>query len=117
MIPFEPDLSRTLRDLREWFGDPLLVRSGHTMVRTPFAELLRPRLARTIAELRELARPNQEFRPESARSAVRIACTDYMALLVLAAWDEQVAPKAPHLNLEFLAPSLAQYDELTRGCP
>ena len=111
----QPAVSRSLRDLRVWFGDPLLVRSGRALVRTPFAELIRPRLAHAIAELRELAEPRVHFDPVTARGVVRIVCTDYMAVLVLSAWDKQVAPRAPHLDLELLAPTRTRADELESG--
>src|SRR5207342_434598 len=72
----QPAVSRSLRDLRAWFGDPLLVRSGRTLVRTPLAEFIRPRLAHVIAELRELTEPSPRFDPETARGVVRIVSTD-----------------------------------------
>jgi DNA-binding transcriptional LysR family regulator len=111
----QPAVSRSLRDLRAWFGDPLLVRSGRALVRTPLAELIRPRLAHVIAELRELTEPSPRFDPETARGVVRIVSTDYMAVLVLSAWDKQIAPRAPHLDLELLAPTRARPDELESG--
>lgn len=96
----QPALSRTLRELRQWFGDPLLVRQGRELVRSSFGEALRPRLARAVAELRELARPPGSFDPATACGTFRIACTDYVASMVLSAWNSQVARRAPGLNLE-----------------
>jgi DNA-binding transcriptional LysR family regulator len=111
----QPAVSRSLRELRLWFRDPLLVRSGRVLSRTRLAEQLRPRLAHVIAELRELTRGAVPFEPQDARGPVRIGCTDYMAVLVLAAWDQQVAPSAPKLDLELVTPSAAHSEALERG--
>lgn len=111
----QPAVSRSLRELRLWFRDPLLVRSGRGLLRTRLAEQIRPRLAHAIAELRELTRGAVQFEPHDARGRVRIGCTDYMAVLVLAAWDQQVAPRAPGLDLELVTPSAAHPKALEQG--
>jgi DNA-binding transcriptional LysR family regulator len=111
----QPAVSRSLRELRLWFRDPLLVRSGRALVRTRLADQIKPRLAHVIAELRELTRGAAPFDPASARGSVRIGCTDYMSVLVLAAWDRQIAPYAPGLDLELLTPSAAHAQALELG--
>ncbi len=111
----QPALSRTLKDLREWFGDPLLVKQGREMVRSPFAERLRPRLAGAIGELRALARPPGPFDAETARGSIRIACTEYVASMVLGAWTECVSPRAPGLDLELRSWNPSRVDELEGG--
>lgn len=111
----QPAVSRTLRDLRHWFDDPLLVRSGRGLTRTPIAEALRPRLAHIIFELRELVQPPTDFEPASAQGAVRICCTDYVATLVMLAWDQHVAPFAPGLDLELVTPAALNEKDLESG--
>ena len=111
----QPAMSRTLGELRGWFGDPLLVRVGRRMVRTPFAESLRPRLSTVIAELREVVQPPEPFRAEEARGSVRVACTDYVAGLVLAAWTQEVRPRAPELALELLSIDVGSFEGLGTG--
>jgi DNA-binding transcriptional LysR family regulator len=47
-------MSRNLSQLREMFGDPLLVRSGASLVRTPRADGLHRRLEGLLSEVREV---------------------------------------------------------------
>lgn len=111
----QPAMSRTLGELRDWFGDPLLVRAGRSMIRTPLAESLRPRLSAIIAELREIVQPPETFRADTARGSVAIACTDYVAGLVLEAWNDEIRPRAPDLDLELRSIDLRSFEQLGTG--
>jgi DNA-binding transcriptional LysR family regulator len=111
----QPAMSRALAELREWLNDPLLVRNGRTLVRTAVAETLRPRLAATLAGLRELLRQPEPFEPARARGIVRIATTDYSAALLSLAWLGHVAPHAPGLDVQFVAPERVSAEDLVRG--
>jgi DNA-binding transcriptional LysR family regulator len=95
MSTSQPAMSRTLNALRDLFDDPLLVRSGRAMVRTPFAESLRPRLSVAITDLRTVLRDPEPFSPETATGTIRVATTDYAAALAITAWNSCVRPRAP----------------------
>ena len=95
----QPAMSRTLSALRELLGDPLLVRSGRAMVRTPFAEALRPRLSVAISDLRAVLRDPEPFSPETATGTIVVATTDYAATLAITAWNACVRPEAPLMDL------------------
>jgi anthranilate phosphoribosyltransferase len=47
-------MSRMLAQIREWFGDPIFIRTGRGMVPTPFAESLRSRLRTLSSEAEDL---------------------------------------------------------------
>ncbi len=51
-------MSRTLTRLRAATGDPLLVRAGHHMVLTPYAEEIREKTQNIVHEARALLRPS-----------------------------------------------------------
>ncbi|MBY8978015.1 glycosyl transferase family protein [Rhodobacteraceae bacterium NNCM2] len=57
-----PAMSRMLSQLRAFYGDELLLRTGKGMVATPFAEKLRNRLRALAAEADALLRPEPESR-------------------------------------------------------
>ena len=111
----QPAMSRTLSALRELLGDPLLVRSGRAMVRTPFAEALRPRLSVAISELRTVLRDPEPFSPETATGTIVIATTDYAATLAITAWNACVRPKAPLMDLELVPFGPSTVDDAVRG--
>jgi len=111
----QPAMSRTLGELRDWFGDPLLVRAGRSMIRTPLADSLRPRLSAIIAELREIVQPPEPFRADTARGSVAIACTDYVAGLLLAAWNDEIRERAPELDLELRSIDVRSFEQLGTG--
>ena len=115
MSTSQPAMSRTLGALRDLFGDPLLVRSGRGMVRTPFAESLRPRLSVAIADLRGVLRDPEPFSPQTATGALRVAITDYAATLVVAAWNACVRPEAPLLDLELVPFGPTTAEDAIRG--
>src|SRR3569833_770267 len=52
-------MCRTLTRIRHAIGDPLLVRAGLGLVRTPRAEQLRPQVRALIDQYDALLRPNQ----------------------------------------------------------
>jgi DNA-binding transcriptional LysR family regulator len=115
MSTSQPAMSRTLNTLRELFNDPLLVRSGRAMVRTPFAESLRPRLSAAITDLRTVLRDPEPFSPETATGTVVVAVTDYAATLAITAWNTCVRPKAPRMDLELVPFGPTTPEDAVRG--
>ncbi len=53
-----PAMSRLLKQIRDLYGDPILVRTARGMVPTPFAETLRLRLRALAAEAQDLLEPS-----------------------------------------------------------
>ena len=115
MSTSQPAMSRTLNALRDVFDDPLLVRSGRAMVRTPFAESLRPRLSAAITDLRAVLRDPEPFSPDTATGSIVIATTDYAAALAVTAWNTCVRPRAPRLDLELVPFGPSTAEDAIRG--
>ena len=115
MSTSQPAMSRTLNALRDVFDDPLLVRSGRAMVRTPFAESLRPRLSVAITDLRAVLRDPEPFSPDTATGSIVIATTDYAAALAVTAWNTCVRPRAPRLDLELVPFGPSTVEDAIRG--
>ncbi|WP_442815044.1 MULTISPECIES: LysR family transcriptional regulator [unclassified Streptomyces] len=58
-----PAVSRTLGRLRAVTGDDILVRTGHSMVPTPYAASVREDVHRLVGEAREVLSPVRELDP------------------------------------------------------
>lgn len=72
----QPALSAQLRQLRDVFGDPLLVPAARGMTPTLRALELQAPLRELLASVNRLVRGQQEFNPASATDTFRIAATD-----------------------------------------
>jgi len=69
-------LSRTLARLRQYFDDPLLVKSGKHLSLTPKAVRLYEPLTLVLEQVSALLKP-EYFEPESAKDSISIATNDY----------------------------------------
>lgn len=94
----QPAMSRALARLRDLLDDPLLVRTGRRMVRTPRADALYPLVARALEGLRPVFAP-QGFDPASAERRFVIAGSDLHAILLLPDLALRVAREAPGITL------------------
>ncbi|MCA9658877.1 MAG: LysR family transcriptional regulator [Myxococcales bacterium] len=119
----QSSMSHNLRRLRELFGDPLLVRNGRKMERTPRAEALRAPTQRILAEIQRLVAAEDAFDPATSQRVFAIACPDLLAAIL----PELLAclhRDGPAVSLEFhrpprgdVAAALASGDELALGPP
>ena len=94
-------MSQTLQRLRETLDDPLLVRSGRTMVATPRGESLAGPLR---AALRNLALVLDDVTVDEATLERRfsITCLDTYSISLVPALFAQIAARAPHVEVEVL---------------
>lgn len=98
----QPAVSRILARLRRDFGDPLLVRAGTGLKRTPRAEAL----ARPVAELLERARTLYDlpgFQPATAERRFRAVLPDAVATVLLPRLLPAMAAEAPGCRLDVAA--------------
>lgn len=97
---YQPAVSAALKRLRELAGDPLLVRSGASMVPTvaglrmidPAADILRS------AEM--LFSEARAFDPATAHQTFSLAASDYLDPLFLPQLVTQIKTQAPHCGIE-----------------
>jgi len=91
----QPQVSRQLAQLREAFGDPLLVRHGREYFLSPRGQEIILPLGKLISELKELSQ-NPQFDPLKCNRCFRFASSDYVAehmLPQLVGYLQTVAPK------------------------
>ena len=91
--------SHALSRLRDLLGDPLLVRSGRELERTPRAERLLPALERGLGELQNAIAGEPEFDPRSARRTFAIGTSDYLQALIMGPLLRELATRAPGIDL------------------
>lgn len=111
----QPAMSRTLSRLRDVFDDPLLVKSGRTMLPTPMADRLQPAVAHAVERMRDILRISDVFDPETQQGRVRIACKDNSNYLVATTWAKYVSPVAPGLELDITDLTFAAANDLIAG--
>jgi DNA-binding transcriptional LysR family regulator len=95
----QPTISHALSRLRAALGDPLLVRAGRTMVKTPRAERLAPAVRSVLAEIDRVLTRGSGFDPATSDRAFSIACPDLLAA-VLPAILGRLAREAPRTRIE-----------------
>jgi len=99
----QPAVSRSLKRLREIFGDALLVRDGTAMVPTARAAGLATQARRALGELEALLAGPDVFVPADAEQRFRIASPDYIAPSWIARLAQHVGTEAPHCRIELRA--------------
>jgi DNA-binding transcriptional LysR family regulator len=97
----QPAMSRILARLREDFGDPLLVRSGGAMKRTPRAEALADPI-RALLKQAAVLYEGASFDPARAQRVFRAAIPDVVAATMLAPLIEAMARAAPGCRIDLI---------------
>lgn len=111
----QPSVSRSLKRLREAFGDPLLRKTNAGMRLTEFASALAEPLERWLGETRSLLHVPSDVDPASFTGNFRIASTDYGVLTVLTPAMQTIMAGAPHVRIDVVPLSPRSIDELALG--
>jgi DNA-binding transcriptional LysR family regulator len=96
----QPAMSQSLARLRELFDDPLLVRSGRGLKRTPRAEAMLEPLADALQAVERAVQLGLKFDPATSRRIFRVAMTDLHLALTLPALLRTLEREAPGVRLE-----------------
>jgi DNA-binding transcriptional LysR family regulator len=97
-----PGMSHALARIRERLGDPLLVRAGRSMVLTPRAEALRPRVRSLVEEAAQALEPERSFAALELQRTFVIYTSDYVLTMLGPALDRVVHAEAPNVALRFV---------------
>jgi DNA-binding transcriptional LysR family regulator len=98
----QPAMSHALARLREHFGDPLLHRTGRTMVLTARAEELKVQARTVIQELELLLASTQPWSPEQLQTRLRLVTDDGIGFTLLPRILAAVQRAAPRVDVEVL---------------
>jgi len=96
----QPAVSASLKRLRDFAGDPLLVRSGSGMVPTEAALRMVEPSASILRAAEMLFSDARGFEPATARNTFRLAASDYLDPLFLPQLVAQIKSQAPFAEIE-----------------
>ncbi|QRY31856.1 LysR family transcriptional regulator [Variovorax sp. PDNC026] len=108
----QPAVSKSLERLRREFGDPLLVRDGNRMRRTPKGEELMPRLEEALSHLGQVLAQPGAFDPARIARHVRIGANDHLQQTIAPALIQRVRLEAPGVQLQFRPVGMWRLDHL-----
>lgn len=113
----QPATSLLLKQLREIFNDPLLVRGEGAMVPTERALFVKEMASKALVDLNDILRHPDEFDPALTRQTFTIALPDHMLPLVFNSFMQEFRRKAPlaRLVLRALSPDFDFEGALASG--
>lgn len=91
----QPAMSHVLKQLRQLFGDELLVRGPEGYSLTPRAERVREQLATVVTQLQQLF-TSETFDPATAAQSFRVAASDYMLSTLGAKLVQAILTQSPN---------------------
>lgn len=111
----QPAVSASLRRLREYFNDPILVQHGKQMIPTPVALSLQQDLSGILSDLNKFITTSTAFDPRTTQRKFVICASDYINLVLFVPLAEQLRRDAPDLILEIIPPADDIHDLMGRG--
>jgi DNA-binding transcriptional LysR family regulator len=93
-------MSHSLRQLRELFDDPLLIRTRHGMVRSPLAAQLAQPLRKALRELALAIELGPSFDPATSTRSFVVAAPDFLSTFLLAPLLAIIDDEAPGVDIE-----------------
>lgn len=110
-----PAVSRTLGRLRTVTGDDILVRTGHSMIPTPYAVKVREDVHRLVREAHKVLSPTRELNLAQLERTFTIQCHDALATSLGPVLVGRIQEQAPGVQLRVLAEHSADTDDLRHG--
>ncbi|MDA8351477.1 MAG: LysR family transcriptional regulator [Pseudomonadota bacterium] len=109
----QPAVSNALAELREHFGDALLVRRGRALALTPFAEGLLGPLQAALAQMRSIVVARPDIDPASSGREFGVMTCDYIALVFLTRAVRRLAALASNVTIAHVPAS--EPEQFDRG--
>ncbi|MFI9273511.1 LysR family transcriptional regulator [Kitasatospora sp. NPDC052896] len=111
----QPAMSRTLSRIRRATGDQILVRTGRSMLPTPYAEQIRDEVHQLVTRAQAVLSPTAEVDPAALERTFTLQCNDVIADALLPRLAAELTDSAPGVRLRFLGEADTTVDELRRG--
>lgn len=92
-------ISHSLRQLRDFFGDPLFERDGKQMVPTPFCTRIADDIVQEMNRLKEAVQRWDRFDPSESRSTFTIAMPEPLEAILLPTLSNVFAQHAPYAQI------------------
>lgn len=97
----QPTISLTLKRLRELIGDPLLVRTGSSLVPTDRGLTLRDTVKRLLDEIDGTLSPNPAFDPGTSQRCFRIVASNCLGAILMPRLIQEIQRVAPSTTIDF----------------
>lgn len=104
----QPSMSGTLQRLRDYFQDPLLVRSGRDMELTPRGISLIEPVRELVLQTKISLDSHMKFDPVTAKRTFRLTMSDYVSVVFAHTVLRRIKNEAPNIRLHI--------QPLTRDC-
>ena len=111
----QPAMSRTLGRIRRATGDEILVRSGRSMLPTPYAEQIRGEVHQLVVRAQAIFSPTADLDLTTLDRTFTLQCNDIVAGALVPRLLATVAAAAPGVDLRVLGEADTDVDELRRG--
>jgi LysR family nod box-dependent transcriptional activator len=111
----QPAMSASLRRLRDAFQDEILIQHGKSMVPTPHAIELAPRVADAILQLRSIISIGTAFDPATSQRRFRIEASDYITTVLIVPLLAILASEAPGMRLDLSLPDEGTTERMVGG--
>jgi DNA-binding transcriptional LysR family regulator len=111
----QPAMSNSLRRLRDWFDDPLLVRTSEGMQPTQRAQQIKPSIRDALTMLEKTVQPAEGFDCITSDRVFRIMASDYGEATLLPRLCDHLHKIAPNISLDIMTPSDVSIRDLEQG--
>ncbi len=108
-------MSNALKRLRDLFCDPLLVRSGSSMMCTEKALALKPQLEHFLSVAQAITIQETTFDPHTSQHTFRIMANEFLVAPLLVDFLRDVAVHYPGIKVDLIHPSDVNLSELEQG--
>lgn len=108
-------MSHSLKRIREYFGDPILVNSAQGMVMTDRARELQIALSDSLESLEGALTKHSHFDPQSSDATIRILLHDYSENVLIPALISDLLRHAPNIQLDLITGHRIDDQALARG--
>lgn len=110
-----PAMSRALGRIRKTTGDQILVRTGRTMTKTPYALAVREQVRDLVQQAESVLAPDRGLELGSLDRVFTLQCHDAITTAIGPALLAAVQSQAPKVKLRLLAEASTDTDDLRRG--
>jgi LysR family nod box-dependent transcriptional activator len=111
----QPGMSASLKRLREYFDDDLLVANGRIMVPTPHALQIEGQLQEILKDLDSFVSQSAHFDPLVSTRRFNVVASEYISSVLLAQLLPRMKAIAPKIELHIAPPGVASFPGLAQG--
>ncbi len=108
-------MSHSLKRIREYFNDPILVNSAQGMMMTDRAKELQATLSQSLQLLEGALASHGHFDPQNSTATIRILLHDYCENILVPALLPELLHKAPNIQLDLITGHRADDKALAQG--